>query len=81
MIRTIEGAIDELGIMRLLGHVKLPSVRCALVTILEDVAVESVEEASLLAESTFKKGLESPKGGGCVVARTAGVEVLIPRVT
>jgi hypothetical protein len=36
VIRTVEGVIDEHGNVRLLEPIRLPSVRRALVTILED---------------------------------------------
>jgi hypothetical protein len=55
MIRTIEATIDEQGNVRLLEPVKLTSTRRALVTILEDSPIVSVNETSLLSEPALAK--------------------------
>jgi hypothetical protein len=61
MIRTIEATIDEQGNVNLLQPVKLPSTRRALVTILEDAPVESVNEATLLSEPALAKDWNRPE--------------------
>jgi hypothetical protein len=51
MIRTVEAVIDEQGNVRLLEAVRLPAVRRALVTILEDEPPAAVQETALLSEA------------------------------
>ena len=53
MIRTVEAIIDEQGNVRLLEAVRLPAVRRALVTILEDEPPAEVHETALLAEAAL----------------------------
>ncbi|MFH1115815.1 MAG: hypothetical protein V1792_18045 [Pseudomonadota bacterium] len=55
MIRTVEATIDEQGNVRLLEPVKLPAVRKALVTILEDAPSVSVNETALLSEPALAR--------------------------
>ncbi len=55
MIRTIEATIDEHGNVTLSEPVKLTSARRALVTILDDVPFESVNETALLSEQALAK--------------------------
>ena len=55
MIKTIEAIIDEQGNVRLLEPVQLESARRALVTILEDAPIVSIEETALLSEPTLAK--------------------------
>ncbi len=61
MIRTIEATVDEQGNVKLLEEVTLPSVRRALVTILEDPAVVSVNETALLSEPALAKDWNRPE--------------------
>lgn len=61
MIRTIEATIDEQGNVKLLQPVKLPSTRRALVTILEDAPVQSVNETTLLSELALAKDWNRPE--------------------
>jgi hypothetical protein len=61
MIRTIEATIDEQGNVRLLEPVKLTSTRRALVTILEDVPVASLNEATLVSEPALAKDWNRPE--------------------
>ena len=61
MIRTIEATIDEQGNVKLLEPVRLPSTRRALITILEDAPVESVEETALLSEPALAKDWNRPE--------------------
>jgi hypothetical protein len=50
MIRTVEAIIDERGNVKLLEEVTLKSSRRALVTILEDPLIASMNETALLSE-------------------------------
>lgn len=61
MIRTIEAIIDEQGNVKLLEPVSLPAVRRALVTILEDAPVISVNETALLSEPALAKDWNRPE--------------------
>lgn len=61
MIRTLEATIDEQGNVKLLEPVQLPSTRRALVTILEDIPVVSVNETALLSESALAKDWNRPE--------------------
>jgi hypothetical protein len=61
MIRTIEATIDEQGNVKLCEPVKLPSTRRALVTILEDAAVESVCETAFLSEPALAEDWNRPE--------------------
>ena len=47
MIQTIEAVIDEQGKVRLLQNVRLPQIRRALVTILEEKPAVVVSETAL----------------------------------
>jgi len=51
MIRTVEAAVDEQGSVRLLELLKLPELRRALVTILEEPPAAS--ETALLSEAAL----------------------------
>jgi hypothetical protein len=51
MIQTVEAVVDLAGRVRLLGEVRVPSPRRALVTVLEEPAVPG--EAALLAEAAL----------------------------
>ena len=61
MIRTVEATIDEQGNVKLLEPVQLPSTRRALVTILEDSPVASVNETVLLSEQALAKDWNRPE--------------------
>jgi hypothetical protein len=61
MIRTIEATIDEQGNVTLLEPVKLTSTRRALVTVLEDVPIASVNETTLLSEPALAKDWNRPE--------------------
>ena len=61
MIRTIEATIDEHGNVKLLEPVQLPSARRALVTILEDIPVASVNDTALLSEPALAKDRDRPE--------------------
>lgn len=61
MIRTVEGVIDEQGNVRLLEPVSLPSVRRALVTILEDRPTQGDTEAALLSEAALAEDWSRPE--------------------
>ena len=52
MIQTIEAVIDENGSVSLLEEVRLPTARRALVTILEEPAIDKTETA-LLSEAAL----------------------------
>lgn len=53
IIQTLEASIDEEGRVQLLQDVRLPAARRALVTILEEPARETRNEASLLSEAAL----------------------------
>ncbi len=53
MIQTIEAVIDEQGRVKLLQNVRLPNVRRALVTILEEKPAAAVSETALLSEAAL----------------------------
>lgn len=61
MLRTVEAIIDEQGNVRLLEGVRLPSVRRALVTILDDAPILEVEEAALLSEPSLARDWDRPE--------------------
>ena len=60
MIRTVEAVIDEEGNVRLLEPVRLPSIRRALVTILEDRPGANSETA-LLSEAALAEDWSRPE--------------------
>ncbi len=53
MIQTIEAVIDEQGNVQLLQNVRLPQVRRALVTILEEKPAATISETALLSEAAL----------------------------
>jgi ATP-dependent DNA ligase len=61
MIRTVEAIVDEHGRVRLLEKVRLPEVRRALVTILEEAPRTGVSETALLSESALAEDWERPE--------------------
>ncbi len=58
MIRTLEAVIDENGNVKLLEPVHPPSVRRALVTILDE---EPVAETALLSEAALAEDWNRPE--------------------
>ncbi|MGH3144455.1 MAG: hypothetical protein ACRDTR_01510 [Rubrobacter sp.] len=61
MIRTVEAIVDEQGTVRLLESVKLPNVRRALVTILEEKPSSYISEAALLSEAALAEDWDRPE--------------------
>ncbi len=60
MIQTIEAVIDEQGKVQLLQNVRLPQVRRALVTILEEKPTATVSETALLSEAALAEDWNRP---------------------
>jgi len=50
MIRTVEAVVEADGRVRLLEHVRVPSARRALVTILDEPAEDAANSSALLSE-------------------------------
>lgn len=61
MIQTIEAVIDEQGKVQLLQSVRLPQVRRALVTILEENPTTAVSETALLSEAVLAEDWDRPE--------------------
>ena len=61
MIQTIEAVIDEQGKVQLLQDVRLPQVRRALVTILEEKPTAIVSETALLSEAALAEDWNRPE--------------------
>ena len=61
MIQTIEAVIDEQGKVHLLQNIKLPQVRRALVTILEEKPTVAVSETALLSEAALAEDWMKPE--------------------
>jgi hypothetical protein len=61
MIQTVESAIDENGMVRLLEAVRLPSAKRALVTILEEEMATAVSETALLSEAALAEDWNRPE--------------------
>jgi predicted transcriptional regulator len=61
MIQTIEAVIDEQGKVQLLQNVRLPQVRRALVTILEEKPAGTVSETALLSEAALAEDWNRPE--------------------
>ncbi|MFC2016028.1 hypothetical protein ACFLUM_03760 [Chloroflexota bacterium] len=61
MLTTLEAVIDEQGRVSLLESVKLPAVRRALVTILEEAPLNRVSETALLSEPTLAEDWNRPE--------------------
>ena len=61
MIQTVEAIIDEHGKVRLLKAVYPPSVRRALVTILEEEPAINVLETALLSEPALAEDWNRPE--------------------
>ncbi len=61
MIKTIEAVIDEQGQVSLLESVRLPAVRRALVTILEEAPLNGVSDTALLSETALAEDWTRPE--------------------
>jgi hypothetical protein len=61
VVKTIEAVIDEQGKVSLLESVRLPAVRRALVTILEEAPLSDVSEIALLSEAALAKDWNRPE--------------------
>jgi hypothetical protein len=61
MIQTVEAVIDEQGRVQLLQNVRLPQVRRALVTILEEKPTATVSETALLSEASLAEDWMKPE--------------------
>ena len=61
MIQTVEAVIDEQGKVQLLQNVRLPQVRRALVTILEEKPTIAVSETALLSEAALAEDWDRPE--------------------
>ena len=61
MIRTVEAIVDEHGNIRLLEAIHPPSVRRALVTILDELPVPRVAEGARLSESALAEDWNRPE--------------------
>ena len=61
MIRTQEATIDERGTVRLQEAVELPTVRRALVTILDEEPRSPVHELALLSEAALAEDWSRPE--------------------
>jgi hypothetical protein len=61
MIQTVEAVIDEQGKVQLLQNVRLPQVRRALVTILEEKPNSAVSETTLLSEAALAEDWNRPE--------------------
>ena len=60
MIQTVEAIVDAAGRVQLLGEVRVPGPRRALVTVLEELAVVP-GEAALLAEAALAVDWNRPE--------------------
>jgi len=61
MIRTFEAIIDEKGNVRLLEDVRLPGMRRALVSILEEEPAVTANETTLLSEPALAEDWNRPE--------------------
>jgi hypothetical protein len=61
MIKTVEAVIDEQGNVSLLEPIRLPAVRRALVTILEEAPLSGVSETALLSEAALAQDWNGPE--------------------
>jgi hypothetical protein len=61
MIRTVEAVIDEQGHVRLLEAVQVSKAQRALVTILEDEPLPTIDETALLSEQALAKDWNRPE--------------------
>ena len=63
MLQTAEAVIDKSGHIRLLERVSLPTMRRALVTILESEAISDIPETALLSEAALAEDWNRPEEG------------------
>lgn len=61
MIRTVEGVIDEQGVVRLLESVPLEGSRRALVMILDEQPATAANETALLSEAALAEDWNRPE--------------------
>ena len=61
MIATVEAMIDEQGRVGLLESIRLPAVRRALVTILEEAPLSGVSETALVSEAALARDWDRPE--------------------
>ncbi len=61
MIQTVEAIIDQNGNVHLLESIKLPALRRALVTILEEEPATSASETALLSEQALAEDWMRPE--------------------
>ncbi len=61
MLQTVEAVIDETGRIRLLERISLPTMRRALVTILEGEATDNIVETALLSETALAEDWNRPE--------------------
>ena len=61
MIRIIEAIVDEHGHVRLLEEIRLPELRRALVTILDEAPRTGISETALLSEPALAQDWERPE--------------------
>ena len=60
-IKTVEAVIDEQGQVSLLEPVRLPAMRRALVTILEEEPLVRVPDTALLSEAALARDWNRPE--------------------
>ncbi len=61
MLQTVEGILDQDGVLKLLEPVKLSTPRRVLITILEEEPIDEVANLALLGEETLAKDWERPE--------------------
>ena len=61
MLQTVEAVIDETGRIRLLERISLPTMRRALVTILEGEATDNIVETALFSETALAEDWNRPE--------------------
>ena len=61
MIQTVEAVVDESGAVRLLREIRLPRVKRALVTILDEEPLNNASETALLSEAALAEDWERPE--------------------
>lgn len=61
MLQTVEAVIDEEGNVHLLEPISLPTVRRALVTILDSEPISDIPETALLSEPALAEDWNRPE--------------------
>jgi hypothetical protein len=61
MLQTIEGVIDQNGILRVLEPVQWPKHRRVLITILNEEPFDELENLSLMSEVALARDWERPE--------------------